>query len=344
MKNLSFKPKQATKKLLSVLADRACDVLERRYGLIDPEKETLESIGQRYGITRERVRQIENYAVKQVVESDLYSKEEEAFSSLEERMREMGSVVSEEEFLSSISDDSVTQNHVHFLLVLGEAFQKEKEDSDFVHRWHVDSEVAEKVHNAIKRLYESLPDEELVSESKLMESFLEHLQDVSHESRDEEMIKRWLRLSKKIDKNPLGEWGSSDSPNVTLKGVRDHAYLVLREHGSPLHFTEVAKRIEELFDKKAHVATTHNELIRDSRFVLVGRGLYALKEWGYMEGVVKDVIADLIEKYGPMTKDEVVDKVLKERYVKHNTIVVNLQDSDVFNKDDAGKYHLVLVK
>jgi len=96
-----------------------------------------------------------------------------------------------------------------------------------------------------------------------------------------------------------------------------------------------------MFGKKAHVATTHNELIKDKRFVLVGRGLYALAEWGYMSGVVKDVIKKILEKDGPLTKEEIVDKVLKERYVKENTILVNLQNGAFFRKSRDGKYALV---
>ena len=164
------------------------------------------------------------------------------------------------------------------------------------------------------------------------------LKDVSDKYKTEEIARRWLALSKLIDKNPLGEWGKSKSSNINAKGMRDYAYLVIRRHGSPIHFREVAKLITELFKKKAHVATTHNELIKDPRFVLVGRGLYALTEWGYMSGVVKDVIKGLLEKNGPMTKDEIVDKVMKERYVKENTIMVNLQNPKFFKKLKDGKY------
>ena len=71
---------------------------------------------------------------------------------------------------------------------------------------------------------------------------------------------------------------------------------------------------------------------------MVGRGLYALSEWGYMSGVVKDVIKGLIEKNGPMTKDDIIKKVLKERYVKENTIMVNLQNPKYFKKSKEGKY------
>ena len=148
-------------------------------------------------------------------------------------------------------------------------------------------------------------------------------------------------LLKKIGKNPLGEWGVSDSKNVSVKGIRDYAYLAIRKHGSPIHFTEVAKSIEKMFSKKAHIATTHNELIKDPRFVLVGRGLYALSEWGYINGIVKDVITKILDKSGPLTKKEIVEKVMKERYVKENTILVNLQNSKNFKKEKDGKYSLI---
>ncbi len=108
-----------------------------------------------------------------------------------------------------------------------------------------------------------------------------------------------------------------------------------------MHFKEVAESIKNLFSKKAHVATTHNELIKDKRFVLVGRGLYALSEWGYSAGVVKDVLRDILNTHGPLTREEIIDKVRKERYVKDNTIIVNLQDSSIFKKLPDGNYMIV---
>ena len=193
----------------------------------------------------------------------------------------------------------------------------------------------------MRKLYKNIGDDDLIPEAEIVASFLEHIKDVSEQYKNEEIAKRWLALSKLIDKNPLGEWGKSKSTNINAKGMRDYAFLVIRRHGSPIHFKEVAKQIGIVFNKKAHIATTHNELIKDERFVLVGRGLYALAEWGYMSGVVKDVIKKIITKNGPLTKEDIIDKVLKERYVKDNTILVNLQNQKCFKKDKEGKYHLV---
>jgi hypothetical protein len=337
-----FNPKQISKKLLSALPDRAKDVVVSRFGLgKDSKKMTLEAIGKKYGITRERVRQIESYSLKTIRKSKEYQENKEHFEELKNVLKTLGGIVKETDLLEHLSKNKSLQNHIHFMLVVGEHFKREKEDEEFHHRWHVDQVLSGKIHDALRKLYNNLSDDEILPESELVKDFLNHLRDVSDEYKDEEVMKRWLSISKKLGKNPLGEWGRSRSSNIKAKGVRDYAYLVIRRHGSPIHFKEVAHLIEKVFKKRAHVATTHNELIKDPRFVLVGRGLYALTEWGYMKGVVKDVIKKVLDKHGPLSKDEIIDKVLKERYVKENTILVNLQNPKHFKKDRAGRYQMV---
>lgn len=323
-----------------MLPDRASDVVVSRYGLgKEARKMTLESIGKKYGITRERVRQIENYALHGIKRSESYAKEKSVFTELHSLVSKLGGIIGEESLLNHISKDKSFQNHVHLLLVLSDSFKKEKEDENFKHRWHVSDTLAGKVHEALKKLYKSLSNKDLISELDIIAAFLSHVEDISDDyKKDNDVIRRWLALSKTISKNALGEWGLTSSPNIKTKGMRDYAFLVIRKHGSPIHFREVAKSIEKLFGKKAHVATTHNELIKDPRFVLVGRGLYALAEWGYMSGVVKDVIRKILEGSGPLSRDQIIEKVLKERYVKENTIIVNLQNPKHFQKNKEGLY------
>jgi hypothetical protein len=339
---ITFKPKDITKKLLATLPDRARDVLEKRYGLgKDGETSTLEAIGQVYGITRERVRQIENYGIASIQKSDIYQDYENVFSELQEIIDQLGGgIIAEHILLDEISDDPILRNHIYFLLVVGNPFFKSKENPAYTHRWYTEKKIAEMVEKALKSVYKSLNRDELVSEEDILSRFKAELHELVGD-RDEEVLRRWLLISKDIARNPLGEWGHAASPNVRVKGIRDYAYLVVKRHGSPMHFREVAEAIEELFDRKAHTATCHNELIKDERFVLVGRGLYALTEWGYSAGVVKDVLRDILEKYGPLTREEIIDKVRKERYVKDNTIIVNLQDSNIFKRLSNGSYTLV---
>jgi len=337
--DLSFKPKEIVKRLLSVLTKRGQDILISRYGLgSKTAKFTLDAIGKRYGITRERVRQIENHSLFIIRKSKVYKDLEPVFAELKKVILDLGGIISEKDLLKHLSKDPNVQNYFYFLLIIGEEFKREKADEEFKHHWHVDRELAEKIKSALRKLYSSLSDDELVAEGDLVSSFLEEVKDLNEKYKNEEVIKRWFSISHKIDKNPLGEWGRASSSNVNAKGMRDYAFLVIRKHGSPIHFKEVAKAITQYFNKKAHVATTHNELIKDPRFVLVGRGLYALSEWGYMSGVVKDVIKKILEKEGPLMKDKIIEKVLKERYVKENTILVNLQNPKYFKKDSSGRY------
>jgi hypothetical protein len=176
------------------------------------------------------------------------------------------------------------------------------------------------------------------SEKEIISSLKKHAENVMLEKIRDEIIRSWLTISKIVSSNPMGEWGLASSPNIKPRGVRDLAFLILRKQGSPMHFTEVAQKISQHFSRLAHAATVHNELIKDDRFVLVGRGLYALNEWGYKSGTVADIIKDIIKKSGSLSKEEVIKAVLKERYVKENTILVNLQNSNYFKRNKEGKY------
>ena len=337
-----FKPKAIVKKLLVALPERSHIVLESRFGLgTSAERTTLEAIGKRYGITRERVRQIENHALAALKKSPAFAQAEAAFHELERIIDSLGGIVCEDDLLNFMTKDKSMQNHIYFLLVLGDPFKFRKEDDEVNRCWYVDAELAGKVENALKTLYGGLSDEDLIPEGEMIDRFLKELQSINDKHRNNEVLRRWLTISKSIGKNPLGEWGQASSQNVRTKGVRDFAYLAVKKHGSPLHFREVATLIEKLFQRSAHIATTHNELIKDPRFVLVGRGMYALREWGYTEGVVRDVVREVLRKHGPMTKDQIIEKVLKERHVKPGTIVVNLQNQKYFRRDKSGKFSLV---
>jgi Sigma-70, region 4/HB1, ASXL, restriction endonuclease HTH domain len=341
MSTISFKPKQVTKRITSHLHDRARDVIMNRFGLnSDADRKTLEEIGKKYNITRERVRQVEEAALNLIKKSEAFRAEQAVFEELKQLVHALGSIVAEHELLPHISKDKATQNHINFYLVLGDSFKKHREDEHFHTRWSVDDEVAGNVHDSLKKLYASLNDEDLVPETEMIKKFFDSMKDVAEKYKNEEIAKRWLSMSKSISKNPLGEWGKTSSPNIRTRGVKDYAFLVMRRHGSPMHFKEVASAITKTFGKKTHFATCHNELIKDPRFVLVGRGLYALAEWGYKTGIARDVIRDILKKEGPLKKEDVVEKVMKERYFKKNTILVNLVNPKYFKKNKNGLYTL----
>ncbi len=339
MTSINFNPKEVTEKILSDLADRSRDVIEKRYGLSGDRKMTLEAIGQKYGITRERVRQIENIAKKAVKDSDLFSKHaRQALEQLEDALETLGGVAEHSYFLDKISKRDEHKNHIYLLLDLGDPFFYQKEDDHFNRTWFLHELAHEEVKKGLGSVYKDLDTNAIVTEQDIIKMFLDKIESKNVKGHlSDENMRRWLKLTKKIGSNPLGGYGSADSTNISTKGVRDYAYLTLREIGEPLHFTDVAKEVSERFGKKINRATAHNELIKDPRFVLVGRGLYGLSEWGFEPGTVSEVIARLLKKKA-LTEEDVMTEVLKRKHVKEATVLINLKNKSKFTKRKDGKY------
>jgi Sigma-70, region 4/HB1, ASXL, restriction endonuclease HTH domain len=342
---LSFNSKKTTKKILDDLSERMKVVIEERFGLESGVRKTLDSIGQRYGITRERVRQIESSALSLIKKSKNYEEMQLIFTELKTLIDEMGGVVQEDNLFDIVyPHDSVMQNHLFFYLTLGDSFTRVREDDHLHNMWVTDPKVVDNVRSVLKSVAGTLEDQQLYDEAEIVNRIVTH-SDVQHlpeNRRGPEHVRNWIRSSKLFGTNPLGHWGLASSYNISTRGVRDYAYLVLHQHGSPMHFREIAQAISDKFEKPVHVATTHNTLISDGRFVLIGRGLYGLKEWGYMAGTARDVIMRVMKKAGkPLQRHEIIDLVSKERHLKENTILVNLHNAQYFKKDDRGYYSLV---
>ncbi len=341
MSGITFKPKAVSKKLLSNLNPRTREIVVNRYGLEGEKRMTLEAIGKTYDITRERVRQIENFALASIKKSKEYKEHLFVFDELKKIINELGGVVSEDHLMRHISKDPVIQNHINLYLALGEEFGKHKGDDHFHPHFSNDPKSAAHIRDALTKLYGSISEEDLINEEEIFSRFVGHLTEVVDEYKtNKEVIHRYLALSKVIGKNQLSEWGRTSSPHVKARGIKDYAYLIMRRANRPMHFKEVAQEINKTFGKRAHVATCHNELIKDTRFVLVGRGMYGLKDWGHTGGVVRDVIIEVLKEAGrPLPKDEITKRVLTKRIVKPNTVLVNLQNTKFFRKV-AGEYTL----
>ncbi|PIR70585.1 MAG: hypothetical protein COU46_00720 [Candidatus Niyogibacteria bacterium CG10_big_fil_rev_8_21_14_0_10_42_19] len=339
--SLPFRPEEINCRLFKNLPERSKGVLERRFGIgSSNNSETLEAIGRHYGITRERVRQIESHALARLSSAKKNDKEVlDALSYLKSALEERGNVVREDDLLEALSDEKRQKNYIHFLLTISDDIKYLRENEHFHERWVVDSQTAGHAEEILKQLSRELSDEP-ISEEEISAKLISISNKLGYTYPKNTLIS-WLDFSKCVAKNHFGEWGLIRSPYIRPRGVRDLAYLIMRRHGSPLHFREVASNIEKFLAKKAHEQTVHNELIKDERFVLVGRGLYALSEWGYEPGIVKDVIKAVLNKNGPLKREDLIKKVFQERHVKENTILINLQNRKHFKKLPDGKYTLV---
>jgi hypothetical protein len=315
--------KKIAQDLISELQGKEREVIVRRFGLEGRKRETLQSIGDSFGITRERVRQIQVSATKKI--EPKLERYKIVFESFLDYFKNFGGIRKEESLLKELGKNQ--ENELIFLLSLDERFKKFNQDKDFYSFWAGNLEAVKKAKEVISLLCKKFE-----KEKKLM-TFDQLSQGLGIKK---EILVSYLEISKRIQKNEKGLYGLREWPEINPRGVRDKAYLIFKELQKPLHFTEVAKLIEG-----SNLATVHNELIRDERFVLIGRGIYALREWGYEPGEVKDIILKILkEEKRPLTKEEILEKIKKQRIVKPNTVFLNLSNKKYFERDEKGRYRI----
>ncbi len=344
----SFDPAGAVQSLLKLVDSRGADVLRRRYSLDGNPTNTLEEIGNDYGVTRERIRQIESAAIK-----ELRSKQntlDDTAKVIVSVLNVSGRVMQEDHLLDSLLENRESNNEIDraatlFVLELHDNFELFNETNDVYKSWGTKEADLDLVNKLIKAFIDILSDHKKpISHEKALSDITEHSLYGEHKNDlYENAILAHFLVSKQVKQNPFGEWGLSHWSEISPRGVKDKAFIVLQKHAKPIHFADIAKKIDDsAFDqKKAHPQTVHNELIKDPRFILVGRGIYALKEWGYKPGTVADVIAGILQDNGaPMSKDDLVKQVLEQRLVKRNTVLLGLQNKQRFKKMPDGQYWL----
>ncbi len=329
----------AVKEIIGDLSARSQEIIFSRYGLGGDGALTLEEIGGKYTITRERVRQVIREALKRVREKHSHPEFVKVKETVILAITKNSGIISKKKLLKVLGEEDLAeQAAVRFLLecisqvksheVKGElAFSYSLSDFDLA-KWRKTKEVTLAVLKKEKR--------PLTGEQLFKFAVGELERDLSKDH-----FVYHLEISQEIKQNSFGKWGAIKWKEISPKGTREKAYLVLKEAGKPLHFKEIAEKIDKhhLNKKKTHPQTVHNELIKDSNFVLVGRGIYALAEWGYQKGTVKDVIKEIILKSPKaLTREEILAKVLELRQVKKSTIVINL--NNYFAKSKAGLYSL----
>jgi len=341
--------------LLTKLPAREKEIIEKRNSLADFPKHTLEQIGNDFNITRERVRQIERDGLKRIKNLD-FEKHQIPLNELEavilDYLKSHGGVMAENHLKEKLLREEIEREEkaLSFILnnILGSRLKRVNDYKEYHVIWALpgnDLETAIELAQVLKSIIEENDKpyhlEDLLSEFQNHEKY-QHIEE--NEADQTAILEALLRLNKDIHYNILGHYGLNHWNQIKPKRMTDKAYLIMLREGRPLHFAEVADLINlaEFDRKKAHPATVHNELILDDKYVLVGRGIYALKEWGYKKGTVADIIIDILKAQGPLTKKQITEEVLKQRLVQKTTITLVLMNKEKFAKTDQGLYQLVV--
>ena len=340
MKSMAKNLDTLIEKLLADFSLRQQKVFAGRFGLKTGDRKTLQEIGEELQVTRERVRQIEEQGLKKLHDAASRDKDVKPLLDVAKRhlaasggIRKDDAFVIEMAALAGFSPAKHREAKIRFLFIAAGAPIYHKENDDLHAYWCADK-VAEKkfgdfVRHATK-YFESLDPKEALKEKSYLEQF-------------SDMVSwHYLSIPKHFGTNVFGDFGLRKWAEIEPKTIRDKAYLALKKTGKPLHFGDIAKAIHTLkIDRKqAHVQTVHNELIKDNRFVLVGRGVYALAEDGYEAGTVREVISKILKHKGPLSASDVIELVNEKRFLKENTILLNLQNRKYFKRLDSGKYNV----
>jgi len=327
--------------LNSIEKEREREIISRRFGLFY-RKETLEQIGEMLSITRERVRQLEK-SIFVKLKSNQALLQSENFIKYENflinQIKNKGGVITIDNLAlitSKDPKDKAERSRLSFIGLLSNKFHLlEETDSYYPSLFLLESfknqkdliNQVDKIYNIIKEANKPLKLDELSKLTKI---------------EDQIMLDNIASVSKLLA-NLNHNWGLIKWPTVNPKNIRDKIYVILKENGKQMHFNEIAEAIKSSDFKRKDVTTQaiHNELIKDKRFVLVGRGIYTLKEWGYQEGTVAEIITKILKESGkPLHRDEIVKRVLKDRFVKETTILLNLQAKKEFKRYSKATYGL----
>lgn len=321
--------------------EREQEIISRRFGL-NGNKETLEQIGEMLSITRERVRQLEKAILIRLqisAEENQIPELAAAEKILIRNLTEMGRVAK----LSDLADkvygrktSASEKTGIYFIATFSKGLTVVEEND----RYNAGVGIAEYGDSLVIR--------ERVDE--IVKIVKDHKTPITLDELDEKLnyehpdhIKALASISKLLA-TLNGLWGLAKWPAVNPKNIRDKIFVILESRKEPMHFSDIAKEIKESNFKRKDVTiqAIHNELIKDSRFVLIGRGIYALSSWGYKKGTISEIIKSILEKSNePLTREEIVKQVLKVRKVKETTILLNLQNKKLFKKIDKNLYTLV---
>ena len=326
--------------LATIEREREREIISRRYGLFD-RKETLEQIGELLGITRERVRQLEKSVMSRLRASAEAGELEvitEVENTLVQTLTEMGNIARVSDLANKLTATAaikLDQSRLSFLAELSPNLTVVSDNDHFyqaiaITKVHDEKAIAKHISTIIETIKEFGKPHKIDKISTAIGS-----SDPKHTQALSSISKHLATLN--------DHWGLIKWPTVNPKNIRDKIYVILKEHGKHMHFNEIADAIKGSDFKRKDVTTQaiHNELIKDKRFVLIGRGIYALKEWGYTKGTVADIISEVLrEANEPLHRDEIVKRVLKSRYVKETTILLNLQGKPQFNRVAKATYAL----
>jgi len=337
------KLKELVENLLIVLNDKEKHIIEKRFALNHNKKQTLEEIGQKFAVTRERIRQIEKNALKKLSRNAQNTNLRILNEYAKTVIRKNAGIITEEKLIATIINSlqniSATEvNELKLALTLDPELDKISNTINYEPNWRL-KEIPFQLVKGITQLGLKVLNEkgDVITPESLAAKVLEKM----GEKHDPQLIISTVQIDKRIKATDKGV-GLRTWRHINPRTLRDKINFILEKEERPLHFVKIANLISEArFDNKiVNTQAVHNELIRNRDFILIGRGIYALSHWGYKSGTVSEIIEKILEGGKTMTREEIIKSVLKQRQVKTITIYLNLKNKPQFKKTGKDSYTL----
>ncbi len=338
---------------------RDSDILKKRFGLNGSKKYTLDDIGTFYGVTRERIRQIEATSIKEIgflLNDSLNKKSWKICNNLVAGYKNTDSEVASLEWIALKSDiENILRNQYEtvfsqeyldlFMEVCGyvklpqslQGFRGSLRES-WVHSKKYKKNIIEAVFQSLDVIYDSpsaisifdltiaaKKKSKVIMTNSSLEVALKATSDISFDGEYAE-----IKFSK-------------------LRSAADKAVRILESHGKPVHFSKIAQEINLLNKPNSspnHVKETNlkNQLVADNRFTPIGRsGDWGLTEWDDLNNItIIQAIEKVLHASGiPLKFSEIESEVSKIRPdASANSLKVYLNDQPLFARVGRNEFAL----
>jgi len=339
--------------VLKICDDSEQYILIEKYGLVSWKPTPMQQIGNRFDMSRERIRQILNRSlqkVRRLISSNEYF--ELILKKAQDILKKSAYVMKEDDLINNLMEDKdINLNYNELLLILSSDYDLYylHRNPRFVKLFFLEplfEELINDIHDSmllfITQEGKSLSKESILSKFKtIFLNKFQRNQSIRNIIMMDDLYINIALLSKKLSYLD-GKIGLVSYEDVNPKNVKSKIKFVLRKSGKPMHFEDIAKKIETTFNFKVKIPTIHNELVKTKDFINVGMWIYGLAEWWYNGENTFELIKNILKKaQRPMTIKELVKEVMKERMIKEVTVLLNLQRyPDIFERVGRGLYKL----
>ncbi len=349
----SISPKSAEEitsslnQVLQSVSEKEKVVICSRIGL-NGDKKTLQEIGNNFkpSITRERVRQIEASGIEKIGRvirsSDLWVFQEKAI----EILKIHGGVLTKDNLVNALIkendlDSALNPSVLEIIVQAEKQINKSKPKLGYRTYFYLDDINVKMISEIQKESVKALKKKKDVIEDRLLFSIAYRNLQQKYANLDFILVNSLWDIFEDIVKWEGNLVWLTKWKILNPKTLKDKAIYVMKKEKIPMHFIGISNKITEYLGEKVKVSTIHNELIRNNDFVLIGRWIYALKEWWFKSGTVLDVIIDIMkESSEAMKTEDIITNVLKVRNVKNATIYMNLQNKKYIERVWRNYYQL----